>query len=199
MHVIFTYLGSRTSSDRLGVAMHRGAVHVLGGDPHFVRAGAAAGSALLVLSLSVGACSGGDGRPAATPTGGTRASPSTSPSTTGWTTRVTEGDAGRTLEIPVGRQLTVELGRDYLPLRVSDNAAVTLVRTTGGFPTGRPLVALLAAAGPGMATLSSSTDFPCRHDSPPCALPQQEWRLAVNVLAGPSQRRGLATSARIAE
>ena len=177
--------------------MHRGAVNVLGGERHCVRAGAAAGSAILVLSLSVGACSGGDGRPAATPAGGTSASPSTSPSTTGGTTRVTEGDDGRTLEIPVGRRLMVELGRDYLPLHVSGNAAVTLVRTTGGFPTGRSLVALLAAAGPGTATLSSSTDFPCRHDSPPCVLPQQEWRLSVNVLAGPSQRRGLAATVRI--
>ena len=179
--------------------MHRGAVSVLGGDRHFVRAGAAAGSALLVLTLSVGACSGGDGRPAATPAGRTSAPPSTSPSTTGGTTRVTEGDAGRTLEIPAGRRLMVELGRDYLPLRISGNAVVMLVRTTGGFPTGRPLVALLAAAGPGTATLSSSTDFRCRHDSPPCALPQQEWRLSVHVPAGPSQRKGLAASVRIGE
>jgi hypothetical protein len=182
MRVILTYRGSRTSSGRLGVAMRRGAIHVLGGDRHFVRAGAAAGSALLVLSLSIGACSGGDGRPAVTPTGGA----STSPSPTGSATRVTEGDDGRTLEIPVGRRLRVELGRDYLPLRVSGDAVVTLVRATGGFPTGRPLVALLAAVRPGTATLRSSTDFPCRHDSPPCALPQQEWRLSVNVLAGPS-------------
>jgi len=164
--------------------MRRGAVNIPRSDRHLVRAGAAAGSALLALSLSVGACSGGDGRPAA-PAGGTSASPSTSPSTTGGTTRVTEGDTGRTLAIPVGQRLVVELGRDYLPLRVSDSAVVTLVRATGGFPTGRPLIALLAAAGPGMATLSSSTDYRCRHDSPPCALPQQEWRLSVNVLAGP--------------
>lgn len=161
--------------------MHRGAIHVLGGDRHFVRAGAAAGAALLVLSLSIGACSGGDGRPAVTPTGGTSASPST----TGRITRITEGDDGRTLELPVGGRLMVELGQDYLPLRVSGNAVVTLVRTTGGFPTGRPLVALLAAIGPGTATLWSSTDYPCRHDSPPCTLPQQEWRLSVNVRTGP--------------
>jgi len=65
----------------------------------------------------------------------------------GGTTPVTDGDAGRTLEIPVGRRLMVELGRDYLPPRVSDNATVTLVRATGGIPTGRPMVGDRAGHG----------------------------------------------------
>ena len=80
--------------------------------------------------------------------------------------------------------MSVELGADFEPVTVSDSSVLELVTVDGGYPTGKRLVVLLAAAHPGAAFLSASTDFACLHVPTPCALPQQEWTLSVTVTGG---------------
>ncbi len=98
---------------------------------------------------------------------------------------VTQADNQRTITLIVGQTLGVSLGADFVPPTVS-GPALTKVSTSGGFPTGQPLNAVYRADRVGSAELNSYTDYPCRHTSPPCALPSQTWTLHVNVVEAPS-------------
>jgi hypothetical protein len=95
---------------------------------------------------------------------------------------LTERDAGRELSIAIGGQLTIELAPDFLPVLVSDTAVVATRRTVGGYPSGRRLVARLMAVRAGTSTVSSSTDYPCLHEAPRCALPIRQWKVFVKVI-----------------
>ena len=87
------------------------------------------------------------------------------------------------MRLGVGQQLSVELGPDFTPVQVSDEAVLRPLTAAGGYATGKPLTAVLTAVSPGEVSLSSSTDFPCLHETMPCSVPQREWRLSVSVAA----------------
>lgn len=105
--------------------------------------------------------------------------PSTSPSN-GADVTVTEIDSQRTVTLAVGQALSVALPQQYRPTSANGSALVR-VSTSGGYPTGQPLVELYRAAAPGAADLTSQTDHPCLHTTPPCAMPVKLWRVHVIV------------------
>ena len=102
----------------------------------------------------------------------------------GSTITVTERHNGTTVTMIVGQTLVVSLGKDYRPVRLT-GTALTLVSTTGGYPTGQSLRATYRAVAPGTVDLRTMTDYPCLHTTPPCALPQLQWSLRVNVAGLP--------------
>lgn len=74
----------------------------------------------------------------------------------------------------------------------ADGSAVSLLGSIGAYDHGCPAnasfaeVAVLRAAAPGVATLSSFTDAACLHPRPgglACTLPQRTWRRTVTVTA----------------
>ena len=52
---------------------------------------------------------------------------------------------------------------------------------SGGYPTGKQMVAVFKAVAAGTADIESSTDYACLHTTPSCALPQQLWSVHVVV------------------
>jgi Cellulose binding domain len=93
---------------------------------------------------------------------------------------VTEADTQTTVDLVVGQTLGVSLPANYRPF-TSTNAAVTLLSTSGGYPTGQPLKELFKAVGNGSLVLSTQTDDPCQHATPPCGMPVHQWTIHVNV------------------
>jgi hypothetical protein len=94
---------------------------------------------------------------------------------------VTEADGGARVRLRTGQELRIRLGEDYAPPSVSGAGVLRLVTRTGGYPTGRPLAAVLLAVRSGRTTVSSSTEYSCLHATPPCGLPQRVWTLSVTV------------------
>ena len=76
-----------------------------------------------------------------------------------------------------GSSVTAELQ----PLRVVSSA---------GFPAPGVASATFMAVRPGTATISAVTDYPCRHATPRCELPQQEFMVTVRVLPPAGTGRG---------
>jgi len=97
----------------------------------------------------------------------------------GWTGTV--ADSGKTMLFTLGDTFAVTLPADYRPLTVT-GSALALVSSTGGYPTGQPLKAILRAVGTGAAELSTQSDYACLHTSPACARPVVQWLLHVQVL-----------------
>jgi hypothetical protein len=91
-------------------------------------------------------------------------------------------DNQRTITLVVGRTLGVSLGADYLPPTVS-GPALAPVSSSGGYPTGQPFAGLYRAVAPGSVDITTHTDHPCLHTTPPCAMPILLWTVHVNVLA----------------
>lgn len=104
---------------------------------------------------------------------------------TGSTINVGPGDNGGTFTMLVGQTLTVSLPNYYDPTKVSGNS-LALVSSTGGFPTGQPLVAVYRAVAGGLVDVSSQTDATCLHTSPPCAIPVALWIVHVKVIGAPA-------------
>ena len=95
-----------------------------------------------------------------------------------------EEDSGKHVLLRPGQRLRIALGADFTPVEMSVDGVLDPVAASGGYGTGQPSSTVLTAAGPGELSLSSSTDFPCLHESPPCSMPQREWQLSVTVAAG---------------
>jgi len=94
---------------------------------------------------------------------------------------VGEADNQTSITLQVGRTLGVSLNYQYKPLTVS-GSGLTQLSTSGGYPTGQPLAALFRAVSPGTVTLSTTTDDPCFHTTPPCARPVASWTLRVTIV-----------------
>ena len=94
---------------------------------------------------------------------------------------VGQADTQSTITLQVGQTLGVSLSYTYKPLTVS-GSALNLTSTSGGYPTGQPLAALLRAVSAGTVTLSTQTDDPCLHTTPPCARPVALWTIRVIVV-----------------
>jgi hypothetical protein len=146
---------------------------------------------LLMAAVSVAACSPSTSQPpsagstSATAPASTTGATTSPPSPTDQAdTAVGEEDAGTRVLLRPGQRLSVALGADFTPIELSTGGVLDHVSADGGYPTGQPLTTILTATGAGEVTLSSSTDFRCLHESPPCSLPQQEWTLSVTVAGG---------------
>ncbi|MEU1754171.1 cellulose binding domain-containing protein [Micromonospora matsumotoense] len=130
--------------------------------------------------------------PTATPTprcANNAAPPTTVSPPSGADVTVRETDNQRTITLFVGQTLGVALAADYLPPTVG-GSALTPLSTSGGYPSGQPLVATLRAVSPGTAELTSQTDHACRHATPPCALPTVLWAVHVAVIEVPPTGSG---------
>jgi cellulose binding protein with CBM2 domain len=95
--------------------------------------------------------------------------------------RVTEADTRTAVTLVLGQTLGVSLPSSYLPL-TSTSPALTLVSSSGGYPTGQPLTAQFRAVGTGSLDLSTVSDDPCFHTTPPCARPVLQWTVHVDVV-----------------
>ncbi|MFI9642591.1 cellulose binding domain-containing protein [Micromonospora sp. NPDC051925] len=130
--------------------------------------------------------------PASTPTPSCvndAAPPTTASPPSGADVTVRETDNQRTVTLLVGQTLGVVLAADYLPPTLA-GPTLTPVSTSGGYPTGQPLVATFRAVTPGTADLTSRTDHACRHATPPCALPTVLWAVHVSVIDLPPTGSG---------
>ncbi len=106
---------------------------------------------------------------------------SSSPAPGGSDVNLGVADSQSSVTLRIGETLGVTLTSAYKPLTVS-GAALTQLSTSGGYPTGQPLVAQFRAVTPGTVTVSTVTDDPCFHTSPPCARPVALWTVQVTVL-----------------
>jgi hypothetical protein len=97
---------------------------------------------------------------------------------------VTEADTRTTVSLVVGQTLGISLPANYRPF-TSTSPALTLLSTSGGYPTGQPLSALFRAVGSGSFDLSTQTDTPCNHDPTPCPGPFRPWTVHVVLLYPP--------------
>jgi hypothetical protein len=94
-------------------------------------------------------------------------------------------DAGSTIELKVDESLRVELDSDYAPPTARPAGILSRTSVDGGYPTGRPMVAVFRATAPGTADIGSTTDYACLHATPRCMLPQQLWSVRVVVRVSP--------------
>ncbi|HET9516194.1 MAG TPA: cellulose binding domain-containing protein [Actinoplanes sp.] len=95
-----------------------------------------------------------------------------------------ESDNGKSKYLMEGETLTVSLPADYRPITVN-GTLLEQTFTSGGYPTGQPLVATYRIARPAApAELTTITDYACLHVVPPapCALPQKQWRITVSLV-----------------
>lgn len=110
----------------------------------------------------------------------TSGSPSVT-SSAGADVRVTDADAGHTVTLLVGQTLLVSLPATYRPI-TAKGSGLSLLSSSGGFPTGQPAAARYRAVAPGSIDLSSQTDYTCLHTTPPCAVPIALWAVHVQVV-----------------
>jgi len=96
-------------------------------------------------------------------------------------TVVTEQDAGSTFELRVGDTLEVRLPSEYTTPAAHPAGPLVRVSSTGGYPSGAPLVATFRAQAAGRADVDSSTDAQCLHATPACMIPQRLWTVHVIV------------------
>jgi hypothetical protein len=111
-----------------------------------------------------------------------------------WTVHVTVIAAGQTVTVSaadnrgavrlhVGDTLLVSLASNYLVPTLSAPAVLVPHDTTGGYPTGQPLVARYVAAAAGTVDVSTRTDIACNHEPTPCPSPTVPWVVTVTVTA----------------
>ena len=96
---------------------------------------------------------------------------------------------GGTVVLTVGRRLVVTLAANWTPpkqMAVGSSVTAELqplrVVSSGGFPAPGVASATFMAVRPGTAAIFAVTDYPCRHTTPMCAVPQREFMVTVRVL-----------------
>jgi hypothetical protein len=102
---------------------------------------------------------------------------------TGQTVTVSTADNQATVRLRVGDTLVVSLAANYLPPTLSTTGVLVTRDTTGGYPTGQPLVARYLAAAAGSVKVSTLTDIACNHEPTPCPSPQIPWTITATVTA----------------
>ncbi|MCU7729073.1 cellulose-binding domain-containing protein [Actinoplanes sp. KI2] len=102
---------------------------------------------------------------------------------TGQTVTVSTADNESTVRLHVGDTLVVSLAVNYLPPTLSGTGVLVLRDTTGGYPTGQPLVTRYLAAAAGTVKVSTRTDIACNHEPTPCPSPQIPWTVTADVTA----------------
>jgi hypothetical protein len=112
--------------------------------------------------------------------------PPTSPPAGSPDVAVGDSDSQSTVTLVVGQTLGVSLGAEFLP-PTATGAALARDSVSGGYPTGQPLAALFHAASPGSVDVTTHSDYPCLHATPPCSVPIRLWTVHVNIVAaGPT-------------
>jgi len=106
---------------------------------------------------------------------------------------VGEADSQRSITLAVGQTLGVSLGAEYRTPTVN-GAALTQVSASGGYPTGQPLAATYRAVAAGQADLTTQSDAPCLHTTPPCTIPVHLWTVHVTVVAASGQTVTVSTA-----
>jgi len=96
-------------------------------------------------------------------------------------TVVTESDSGSTFHLRVGDRLEVKLPAEYTTPAAHPAGVLTRTSSTGGYPSGDPLVAFFRADDAGNADVDSTTDAACLHATPQCMIPQRLWSIHVIV------------------
>lgn len=96
---------------------------------------------------------------------------------------MTEADSGKTVHLHIGQRLRVVLGdrREQWHLPASPEPSLRLAAASGGYPSGRPAIAIFIALRAGTASVTSITDHPCLHAQPPCMIAQRVWSVRVVV------------------
>jgi hypothetical protein len=115
-----------------------------------------------------------------TPTLETSTTPPPLPPTYTGAHRLTASDTGATIQLSVGESLTVSLPAEYDPPAATGDA-LTRLAAAGGYPTGQPVDATFTAVHAGRVDITSATDYPCLHTTPPCQIAQSLWRVHVTV------------------
>jgi hypothetical protein len=101
----------------------------------------------------------------------------------GPTVIVSAADNQKTVNLHVGDTLVVSLASNYVPPKLSAAGVLVLQDSTGGYPTGQPLVARYVAVATGTVGVSTVTDAQCNHEPTPCPSPQVPWAVTVKVTA----------------
>jgi hypothetical protein len=100
---------------------------------------------------------------------------------------MTTSDNGATIVIGTGQVITVVLGGEGMLMwnrpRLTGSLAGVLQQLSGsgGYPSKAPGRARYRAVRVGTAEILSGTNARCLHTHPPCAIPQQLWRITVVV------------------
>jgi hypothetical protein len=102
---------------------------------------------------------------------------------TGQTVTVSTADNESTVRLHVGDTLVVSLALDYVPPALSTSGVLVPRDTTGGYPTGQPLVARYLASAAGTVQVSTHTDTACNHAPTPCPSPPVPWTITATVTA----------------
>jgi len=100
---------------------------------------------------------------------------------------VTEADSGKAVHLRIGQRLRVVLGGQGMQWHrpATPEPTLRLADTSGGYPSASPAVAVFIAVRSGTAAVTSITDHPCLHASPPCKIAQRVWSIRV-LVARPS-------------
>jgi hypothetical protein len=146
-------------------------------------------AALAVLAALAGcgtAANGAQGGIQGNGTGVTMGGRSTTPDASGpnGEVTVTEVDSGRTVHLRIGQRLRVVLaGSEWVRWHrpTSTESSLRVAEASGGYPGTSPAVAVFVAIRSGAASVSSITDHPCLHATPPCMIAQRVWSLRVLV------------------
>ena len=93
---------------------------------------------------------------------------------TGTPRRVTAADNGSTLHLAVGDTLRLDLGDLPWVVRVAPAGIIESIDTAAA-----PGRGTYRAVAPGTTQLTPGTDYPCRHATPACMVPDQRFRLTI--------------------
>jgi len=97
---------------------------------------------------------------------------------------VTVADSGTTVHLRIGQRLRIVLdggGMLWHQPATPERATLRLAEASGGYPSASPAVAVFVAIRSGAVPVTSATDHPCLHASPPCKIAQRVWSIRVLV------------------
>ncbi|HKR67773.1 MAG TPA: hypothetical protein VJT16_02930 [Streptosporangiaceae bacterium] len=96
---------------------------------------------------------------------------------------VTEADSGKTVHLRIDQRLRIVLGGHGMQWHrpATPDPVLHLIEASGGYPRQGPAVAVFVAIRSGTASVTSITDHPCLHASPPCKIAQRVWSIRVLI------------------
>jgi hypothetical protein len=96
-------------------------------------------------------------------------------------TYTASSQTGQTVHMHVGDKLKVRLGPSFHSPTSTRPAVLRRIRHAGGYPSSYPATATFKALAKGRAVVNATTDYACRHTTPPCEIAQQAWYVNVVV------------------
>jgi hypothetical protein len=96
-------------------------------------------------------------------------------------TYTASSQTGQTIHMHIGDKLKVHLSASFHSPTSTRPAVLKRTRHAGGYPTTYPATATFKALAKGRAVVNSTTDYACRHTTPPCEVAQQAWYVNVVV------------------